>query len=324
MFLIETDPSSNNVGIAFLAEDSLTSNSIFYLFEIRYTNLSSSEDKSKSEEERSKTPLVGTLIEKKESKRFLVSPEAEPSGSVLKRTYGSNFANHLYLLQTSAKELAIVDSTFTEKIDIKSTSIDPESKFKTINDFAFVLRTEDLKSSKATSSSNADSQIAVVLDGSLVRVFDCTLSSGELIKKCDWEMKSEDGNLREEFLISFLKPEFFYLVRLWEEENEVDEEEDKYEPSVVNSNTTIVNAGATKKPAKIYEAAAEVELPNHELVRSLDQVKFFLLSGIDNAKPNLNFFYTSPIANSYTVVTLPTEKKANVTDCEFEDNMTIE
>lgn len=281
------------------------------------------DDRSTPDDQRSKTVLHGYLTEKKESRKVSVSADAQPSSCVLKRSYAPDMATCYYLLLTGARSLALLDCEFVSITELKSEFADLAANFESINDFALVIRPDDLKSSSATASINADSQVAAIFDGATVVVFDLSLKNGEIKKKFDVKLDDNEDILRKEFFLNFIIPDYFCIIKLWED-HQITEEEHSID---ISFSTAIYSSlSAAKSKARMFETNNELE---NEQVTSIDQLKLFMLNSFDGNKPILNIFFTTPSTHSYDVISLTIEKdkkattKAHTNEVKFDDDQVI-
>lgn len=226
-----------------------------------------------------------------------------------------------YLLLTGARSLAILDCEFGGVTELKSEFAELAANFESINDFALVIRPDDLKSSSATASINADSQVAAIFDCSSVVVFDLSLKTGEIKKKLETKLEENEDILRSEFFLNFIRPDFFCIVKLWEEHH-ITEEEQSIEIRYTTSIYSSLSVSGTKSKPKIFEQNTDLEFSQGEQVTSIDALKLFMLNGNDGVKPILNLLFTTPSTQGYEIINLP-EKKASIAEGKFEEGQVI-
>lgn len=228
-------------------------------------------------------------------------------------------SQHWYVLLASARKLLLLDGSLASAKEIQIDPKDASSEFETISDFALVLKPIDFKASSMTST---NTQLAVIVNGSQLKVFDLELEDGKAAKSGEVSLEKQEDVLRQEYLIGFVKPSFICLVHLWE--NPIEEDEDEQSEQKVAGKNYLYSMTKTGAIKKLSENTMVIDGEEDEHFFSIDQIRVHLLNGVEGGKPFLSIVVASPATKSYESISLPTDKKALIKQVDLEDGATIE
>ena len=76
---------------------------------------------------------------------YSISGDAQPSCSILKRSYAADMKSHEYLLMTDSRKLVLLDRHLNEGRPLTAELHESTSSSVTINDFALAIKPESGK-----------------------------------------------------------------------------------------------------------------------------------------------------------------------------------
>lgn len=229
--------------------------------------------------------------------------------------------SHWYALQITARDIVLLDESFSDKIILKEDMVNLSQAYNSITDFALSVKQVD-NNPNQTATFNGDCQLAVVYDETQVFGFECVTSSGETKKKLEFKLDKEDELERREVYLGFIKPDNLYVAKLYEEHQTDSTDEDDAQKRI-SIQKIVLALNLKDKKQKLQETIEELEFGTDEHVFSIDQLKVHLVNSIDGSKQNLNVAIASPKASSYEILNADGKKLVTI-DGKFEENKTIE
>lgn len=229
--------------------------------------------------------------------------------------------SHWYALQTTARDIVLLDESFSDKVVLKDDLVNLSQAYSSITDFALSVKLVD-NNPNQTATFNGDCQLAIVFDETQVFGFECITSSGDTKKKLEFKIDKEDELERREIFLGFIKPDNLYVANLYEEHQTDSADEDDAEKRI-SIQKIVLALNLKDKKQKLQETHEELEFDKDEHILSIDQLKVHFVQSIDGNMQNLNVVIASPKTSSYEILNAD-GKKLVTNDGEFEDNKTIE